>query len=466
MPLLVLVLPAGSALASDTYDASRPENLRTDQLRAQSAILIDAQTGNTLYEKNADDSRFPASTTKIMTVYLGLIMAENLEELVTISESAVTIPEGSSRIELKAGEQIRFDDLLKATMVASGNDGAIAIAEHISGSEQAFVALMNEAARNMGALHTQFVNSHGYHDDNHFSTARDLALIAKVAMENEQFREIASLYSYTLERNEWSAARRLSSFSRVLMQQSEGDDGQYYYPFINGIKTGRTSKAGSCFVGSAEKDGVKLISVVLQNTNYQRCWTDTKKLMEYGFSQFISTSIEQIYAQNPKVIDISSYDLGDANLGRLELNIRKLDPTADDHLIGFAGETDSWLNVYNERTTTVFIRKLEAPIEEGEVVGTMTYSPQDPNKEPIEYELTASRSVARRPSLAPSVEEINAYSDADPNPFPRFSLEFLAIVLLPVGAVVVLSQVLYKLLNRKKKPKIKTRRNYKTRHYR
>ena len=96
----------------------------------------------------------------------------------------------------------------------------------------------------------------------------------------------------------------------------------------------------------------------------------------------------------------------------------------------------------------------------------MTYSPQDPNKEPIEYELTASRSVARRPSLAPSVEEINTYSDADPNPFPRFSLEFLAIVLLPVGAVVVLSQVLYKLLNRKKKPKIKTRRNYKTRHYR
>lgn len=461
--LLLLVcsplLPASAA----EYDPNSPQKLTSGQLRGQSALLIEAASGDVLYEKNADDMRFPASTTKIMTVLLGLMMGEP-DDIVTVSENAANPPEGSSVIPLVAGEELRLDELLRMTMVSSGNDGAIAIAEHISGSEQAFVALMNDAARNFGATHTQFTNAHGFHDDNHYSTARDLALIAKAAMQNPQFREIASLTSYTLPRSDWSAARKKTARSSVLMVQ--GEDNSYYYAFATGIKTGFTNAAGYCFVGSAYKDGVELISVTLKAPNYAGCWTDTARLMAYGFSQYISTSVEALYRQQPKSVDISAYALDDPLLGSLEMNIRKLDPLADDHLIGPANQPDSWTRSYNTRTSISFSRVLEAPIEAGEVIGTMTYTPEGADKEPVEYELIASRSILRRESVAPSLDEIRAYTEADPNPFPRFSFEFLMLVLLPLIAVAALSQLFYRLFTRKRKPKISRRAGYETRHYR
>lgn len=463
LALSIWMLCAATALATE-YDPNYPDRLNTGNLSAQSAIVIEYGTGEAIFEKNADDIRPPASTTKILTVLLGIMMTEP-EDLVTVSENAVNVPEDSSKIGLVAGEQMTMGELLRATMVGSGNDGSVAIAEHISGSEQNFVALMNEAAQRFGAVNTHFANSHGYNEDNHWSTARDMATITRVAMENDTFREIAALTSYTLPRSEWSAARRVSAQNRAMMV--DGDDNEFYYAPMIGVKTGQHSMAGYCFVGAAVKDGVELISVVLKSGSRASRWNDTKKLMEYGFSQYVSTSIEKIYSEHPKVVDISSYDLEDMDLGRLPLNIRKLDPTADDHLVGFAGRTDGWLRTYNMRTNINFTRRLEAPIEAGEVVGTLTYTPEDPTKLPVEYELTAARSILRRASLAPTVEEIRAYTEADPNPFPRFSLEFLLLVLAPVLSVIVLSQVLFKLLMRKRKPKLSRKTNrYTTRYYR
>lgn len=463
LALVMILMSAATAFAAE-YDPNHPDRLNTGDLSAQSAIVIEVGTGEAIFEKNADDIRPPASTTKIMTVLLGIMMSEP-EDIVTISQTAVTIPEDASNIGLVAGEQLTMGELLRATMVASGQDGSIAIAEHVSGSEQNFVALMNEAAQRFGAVNTHFANSHGYNEENHWSTARDLAIITRVAMENETFREIAAMTTYTLPRNEWRDARRMSTQSRVMME--DGEDNEFYYPPLIGIKTGQHSLAGYCFVGGADKDGVELISVILKSGSRASRWNDTRKLMEYGFSQYVSSSIERIYAEHPKVVDISSYDLEDADLGRLQLNIRKLDPSADDHLVGFAGRTDGWLRTYNMRTNVNFTRRLEAPIEAGEVIGTLIYTPEDPTKQPVEYELTAARSIMRRASLAPSVEEIKAYTDADPNPFPRFSLEFLLLVLAPVLSVVVLSQVLFRLLMRKRKPKVSRKsQRYTTRYYR
>lgn len=459
--LLFLLLPQ-SALATE-YDASRPESLTAAQLRGQSALLIDAQTGDVLYEKNADDMRYPASTTKIMTILLGIMMGDS-DAVVTVSENAVNLPPGSSSIPLVAGEQLPLSDLLRMTMVSSGNDGAVAIAEHISGSESAFVALMNDAARNFGATNTHFVNASGLHDENHYSNARDLALIARIAMQDATFREIAELSSYTLPKSDWSAARKKTARNSVLMVP--GEDNTLFDPDITGIKTGFTNPAGYCFVGSASRGGVELISVVLKASGGYP-WTDTTRLMAYGFSRYVSTSVEALYRENPKSVDISGYALDDPELGRLEMNIRKLDPLADDHLVGFAGQTESWMGKYNTRTSINFTRMLEAPIEAGEVMGTMTYTPEGPDSEPVEYELLAGRSIARRIALAPSLDDIRTYTEADPNPFPRFSLEFLALVLLPLAAVVALSQLFYKLLNRKRKPKLSSRRTrFETRHYR
>lgn len=448
------------AQASQEYDPQQPANLSSDQVRAQSAIVIEMGTGEAIFEKNADDMRFPASTSKIMTVLLGILMG-NPDDLVTVSQNAVNLPQDASRIPLVAGEQLLLSDLLRMTMVASGNDGAIAIAEHISGSESAFVGVMNDAAMRFGCTGTRFNNAHGYHDENHYSTARDLARIAKVAMDNATFREIAALTTYSLPRSDWSQARKKTAQNAVFSNA----DSQYFYPSVMGIKTGYHQEAGYCFVGAAEKDGVELISVVLKDDSPGR-WRDTVRLMEFGFAQYITTSIEEIYHKSPKTVEISSFALDDPELGRLELAIRKLDPLADDNLSGFKDKTENWTRIYNMRTSINFSRKLDAPIEAGDIVGIMTYTPEGADALPVEYELVASRSIARRASLAPTYDEILMYTQADPNPFPRFSLELLLLLLAPVISVILLSQLFIKLFSRKKKPKIKRKTGYSTRYYR
>ncbi len=462
--MAAFVLSAASSVplahASQEYDPKQPASLSSGQIRAQSAIVIDTGTGEAIFEKNADDMRFPASTSKIMTVLLGILMG-NPDDLVTVSQNAINIPEDASRIPLVAGEQLLLSDLLRMTMVASGNDGAIAIAEHISGSESAFVGLMNDAAMRFGCTGTRFNNAHGYHDENHYTTARDLARIAKVAMENETFRQIAALTAYTLPGSQWSQARRKTAQNAVFTNT----ENQYFYPDMLGIKTGYHQEAGYCFVGAAERNGVELISVVLKDDAPGR-WRDTIRLLEFGFALYVTTSIEEIYRENPKIVEITSFSLDDENLGRLELAIRKLDPTADDQLVGFADKPENWTRIYNMRTTINYSRKLDAPIEAGEVVGIMTYTPEGADALPVEYELVAARSVARRASLAPSYDEIVMYTEADPNPFPRFSIELLFLLLAPVFAVIMLSQLFFKLLTRKKKPKIKRRTGYTTRYYR
>ncbi|NLG57247.1 MAG: hypothetical protein GX540_02420 [Clostridiales bacterium] len=139
---------------------------------------------------------------------------------------------------------------------------------------------------------------------------------------------------------------------------------------------------------------------------------------------------------------------------------------ADDSLVTLKSSADEQLRLYNERTQIDFVRTLDAPIAAGEVVGIMTYTPPGGQAEPVEYELVAARTVTRRASLAPSVEEIYAYSDADPNPFPRFSLEFLVIILIPVLIVILISQLFFRLFTKKRKPKVKQKLSYKTRYYR
>ena len=451
-------LPASAS----TYDAARPDVLVSNNLRAESAIVIEQDSGEVLFEHNADELKPPASTTKVMTVLLALLMS-NPEDIVTVSPYAVAVPEDSSKIGLQAGEQVVMRDLIRATMVASGNDGAIAIAEYISGSEAAFVSLMNEAAYRYGCTRTNFVNPHGYHHDYHLSTARDLAIIAREAMQNEEFREIAALTSYTLPQTNISEARRLSSQAVSFMTQ--GNDNNNYYQYATGIKTGQTSLAGYCFVGSANKQGIRLISVVLKSGSTAR-WTDTRRLMEYGFSQFVSTSVSEIYNQNPKIINITGFSLEDEGLGRLELAIRKVNPTANDALVTPKGKADEQIQMFQARTRFEFTRSLEAPVEAGEVIGVMSYTPLAAGAEPVEYELIATRDIIRRASLAPTMDEIRAYTEADPNPFPRFSLEFLFIVLLPVIAVILLSQAIYRMITRKRKPRLKQKLEYKTRYYR
>ncbi len=189
---------AACAATPDDYNAEEPALLTADELYAESAILIDAKSGNTLSSKNEHARMHPASTTKIMTLLLGIESGIELDSVIAIPQAAADVPSDSTLIPVYPGDQMSFRDLLKSFFLCSGNDGANAIAMLVSGSIENFVIRMNSRAAEIGCVDTHFANAHGYTNEEHYTTAYDLALITRTAMENETFREIAKLTSATI----------------------------------------------------------------------------------------------------------------------------------------------------------------------------------------------------------------------------------------------------------------------------
>ena len=415
---------------AEDYDETHPEELSADQLYALSAILIAEDTGEVIFEKNADEIRYPASTTKILTVLLGILMVDDVYAYVTVSDTAVDVPADSSTMHLKAGEEIRFIDVLYGTMLLSGNDGANVIAETVSGSVPEFVNLMNSTAQIYGCTNTHFVNPHGYHDDNHYSTARDLAVIAQAAMQNDLFREIAAATTWSIPKTNMQRARTITTKSEYMLPGTDEKPNKYYYPYAIGIKTGSHSRSGYCFAGAAEKDGVRLISIVMFTGKRAR-WADTIKLMNYGFSQYVSVTPMDLYNMNPITIETNNYSTSDTNRGKILLTCQLKDPSSISPRIT---TTNAEIKRMASNLTSVvsiqYDRDFTAPIAAGEHIATMTYIPEHGNS--VEYELVASRSVALRENAPKTLEEIINETYADPNPFPPFSFELLMVFLGPV----------------------------------
>ncbi len=430
------------------YDAEHPENLYEDQLYALSAILITQDKGEVIFEKEADTLRYPASTTKILTVLLGIMLVDDLDQYVTVSETALQIPEDSSKMGLSVGEEIRFRDVLYGTMLLSGNDGANVIAETVSGSISAFVDLMNETAALYGCENTHFANPHGYHDERHYTTARDMAVIARQAMANEVFAQIAGAVSWSIPKTNKRKARTITTRSEYMLTGTEDSPNKYYYPYANGIKTGVHSHSGYCFVGSASKEDVQLISVVFFTGKRAR-WADTIKLMNYGFSQYQSVTPADLYNMNPITIETSNYSTSDSSRGRLRLVCQPEDPQAVVRIVATKNEISRMAGSLTETMLIQYTRDFIAPIEAGEQIGTMIYFPEI--GEPVTYRLNAERSIARRENAPKTLEEIIAETYADPNPFPPLSFEFAAILFGPFILVAVLIFLLRWLSRRRRK---------------
>ena len=431
------------------YDPEHPEDLQEDQLYALSAILITQDKGEVIFEKDADVLRYPASTTKILTVLLGAMLVDDLYQTVTVSESALDIPEDSSTMKLKPGEEIRFIDVLYGTMLLSGNDGANVIAETVSGSIPRFVQLMNDTAQTYGCTSTHFVNAHGYHDDNHYSTARDMAIIARQAMQNDVFREIAGAVTWTIQKTNMQRARTITTKSSYMLTGSEENPNKYYFPYATGIKTGSHSRAGYCFVGAASKEGVGLVSVVFFTGNRAR-WADTIKLMNYGFSQYMSVTPIELYNMNPITIETSNYSTSDTNRGRLQL-VCSSTGTASVSIVATKAEITRMATNLTDTVLVQYTRDFIAPIEAGEQMGTLTYFPE--YGEPVVYQLTAGRTIARRENAPKTLEEIVRETEEDPNPFPPLSLELVLFFTGPLLALVILWGILRLLLRKRKKKK-------------
>ena len=433
------------------YDANHPELLDADMIYARSAILIQADTGEVLFEKNADELMYPASTTKIMTAYIALQMADLDNDIVTVSQNAIDlVPATYTKVPLVAGEQVNMLDLINAMMVVSGNDAANAIAEYISGSIDAFAGLMNQTAQMLGCSEsTHFTNPSGVQDTSHYTTARDMVIIAQAAMQDSRFREIVSNTTYDMpasEKEDGSAAhphRTLVGKTNILNPESD-----YYYRYAIGIKTGYTYDAGYCFVGAANNGGIELISVVLYDGDTRR-YIDTRRLFEYGFSQIESISPESLYAEDPRVIDVSGFALDDPGHGELTLGIRAVDPTRSMTIVANTATVNILRENFNQISSIEWTREFRAPVNVGDVMGILTFYSE--NNGTAEYELVATRSIAAREDAPPTLEQIEAYTAADENPWPRFSWDYL----VPPGLVLLALIWLIRFLRRHRRKRAK-----------
>lgn len=311
---------------------------------AESAILIEASTKEALYEKDADIERAPASMTKIMSMIL--ITDEikkgniSLDEKVEISENASNM--GGSQVYLNIGERYKVEDLLKSIAIASANDAVVALAERVGGTEEHFVELMNEKCKKIGCKHTNFMNPHGLDQEGHYSSARDMALMASYLIKNyPDILKYTSIYEEYLKRPDGSSTWLVNTNKLVR-----------FYDDVDGLKTGFTGTAGYCLTATAEKNNMRLISVVMGVDTSDNRTSDTVKMLNYGFNTY---KMNVIYEKN-KVIGEVKVEKGKEDKVNLVLldNAKELTNNSED-----------------KKKYTIKIEKetLIAPIKKGKVVG-------------------------------------------------------------------------------------------------
>ena len=279
LALLALILfLAGCGVNSSSREKAvlAPDVKAPDlDLKAKAAVLMDPQTGEILWEKNAHMRHYPASMTKLMTMVVAMDMVEKgqarLEEPVQTSERAESF--GGSEVFLEAGETFSLEEMLIAIAVASANDAAVAVAEHLAGSEAAFVELMNAKAQELGLKNTHFSNCHGLHDENNYTSPYDMALIARYALRYPKIREWCSIKQYTFRQKPLTI---LDNTNKML----------YWYPGTDGFKTGYVDASGYNLVSTVEREGLRLIAVVMGVEVPNGHFADSMKLYNWAFKQW------------------------------------------------------------------------------------------------------------------------------------------------------------------------------------
>ena len=376
--IVILALAVGFTFAVPAYSFGTTTE---PTLVADAALLIDMTTGRVLYEKNADKREFPASTTKIMTCLLAL---ENLDMMGRITADEEAAATGGNSMNLKADEWINTGIMVSAMMVISGNDAAVAVAKEISGSVADFAELMNKRAKELGMTDTHFVNPHGLHDEEHYTTARDLATLAQYCMQNEVFRRIVSRAEFTVPVTNITLAERHYYNTNLLLNDTNPNTRVYVngelrdckYDGCIGIKTGYTNAAGGCLVAAAERDGTTLLSVVLKSGSMER-FSDSITLLDWGFENYkTETILETGWLAGSVKVKHGKEGSVDAIL-----------PV--DAIITLPSESSKEVIT----TQTELYDKVEAPVMTGDKVGTLKLLRVD--KVMAEYDLVAGSDVEK-----------------------------------------------------------------------
>lgn len=322
------------------------ENEQTDMgLDAKSVVLMEESSGQILYESNPDERLPIASVTKVMTMLLIMEAVDSgkitLDDMVTVSENAMSY--GGSTMFLEAGEQLSVHDMMKGIAVASANDGCVAMAEHLSGSESAFVDMMNAKAQELGMGNTHFMNTNGLDEDNHYSSARDVAIMSRELLKHETIFNYTSIWMDTLRGGKF----QLANTNKLIR----------FYDGANGLKTGSTSKALCCLSAAAKRNDMQLIAVVLGAPTSDKRFSSAKSLLDYGFAN---------YAVNTQIT------AGD------EVERLQVEKGVETEVGIVAGDTYKTLvkkgTEDNIKQEIILEETITAPLEAGQQVGTMKIS--------------------------------------------------------------------------------------------
>ncbi len=313
------------------------------EVEAKSAILMEASTGTVLFEQNADEALPPASVTKIMTLLLVMeaIDSGKLSLTDTVTASAYATSMGGSQIYLREGEQMSVEDMLKSVVISSANDAAVALAEHIAGSEESFVRMMNQRAAELGMKNTSFENTNGLDDTvtNHTTSARDIAIMSAELIKHEKILEYSSIWMDSIRGGEFG----LTNTNRLIR----------FYKGANGLKTGSTSKAGFCISATAERDGMTLIAVIMESPTRDVRNREAAKLLDMGFAGY---SVYTSEAQELGTVPILKGEQKECKIIKPEFSC----------LIE-SGKKDKIVSEVH------LLEDLSAPVSEGDIAGRVTY---------------------------------------------------------------------------------------------
>ncbi len=401
---------------------------------SQSIELINLDTDTVVYEKNADEKMYPASTTKIMTY---IVAVENIPDLentqITVSEKVVNelLGTGSSLAGVREGEILTAMQLLNCMMIPSGNDAALVLADYIgAGDTQKFIDMMNEKAEELGCENTHFMNPHGLHDEQHYTTARDLYKITKYAMTLPYFMEICSKTYYEIPATNVSSEPRYIYTTNMLIEPNAG--GSYYYRYCKGIKTGSHDQAGYCLVSTAVKDGYSYLCIALgapsvdadgNRVSTNGAFVDTKNLYIWAFDNL---RLKTVLSSDESVCDIA-----------LNLAWNK------DNLLLVPEKSYSTILPKDVSETSVIVtphipESIDAPVKKGQVIGTATLSYV--GQELATINLVASESVERSEVLH-SVNTMNEVIHS----------QWFQIIAIVIGVLLLIYIILALIYNRKKK---------------
>ena len=364
--IVLILLLSCSVCAVEFSDASTGKSLN---ITATGAILIDLDTNTILYKRNINNECRPASLTKMMTLLVAYEqLSSRLDELVSITSEMIEVPKDSSCADLRRGDKISIHDLLYAMMLPSGNDAAKSLAYIVSGNEENFALLMNAKALELGMTSSSFKNAHGFDENGHYTTTKDLGILSVELCKIPALVEIFSSYKYTATiypDGDLNAPTKTTWYNSNNMLNPNS---YLHFDGLKGIKTGYTNLAGNCLASYYEKDGRRLVCVVTHSDAKHRD-SDTKTVIKYGLDNFDTFNVKDVFSQKRIIIDLENASLTDDSNGQLELYL----DGGEDKYITVSKSEGNKIRTFDENTITIRYPVIKAPIKAGDNAGKVEF---------------------------------------------------------------------------------------------